>query len=138
MKQSHLVAGLIAGLLAGAVFGVYMDTFGMLPMIGKLINKETATAGWILHFIFSLVIGVIFGLTLGRLVKNMSQGILFGLIYGLLWWVLGPLVIMPIWLGADIQLTAAGAKAALPSLPGHLLFGLVLGIVYSLFHRPKK
>ena len=38
------------------------------------------------------------------------------LIYGLLWWLLGPLTLLPILLGAPPQWTLAAASATFPSL----------------------
>ena len=57
---------------------------------------------------------------------------LAGLGYGAAWWVLGPLTFMPWIMGMDLAAnwTAADVRASLPSLMGHLVFGLVLGIVY--------
>ncbi|MCW2135443.1 MerR family transcriptional regulator [Arthrobacter sp. VKM Ac-2550] len=52
--------------------------------------------------------------------------VLIGLAYGALWWVLGPLVIMPLMLG--MPLFTMDAMAML-SLMGHLVYGLVLALV---------
>ena len=41
-----------------------------------------------------------------------------GLAYGVMWWVLGPLTLMPAFMGSE----------AMPSLVGHLVFGAILGV----------
>jgi hypothetical protein len=53
--------------------------------------------------------------------------------YGLVWWVLGPLLIMPARLGMDLFIFNAMTRQ---SLMGHLVYGLVLGLVYALV-RPR-
>jgi len=58
---------------------------------------------------------------------------LIGLGYGLVWWVLGPLVIMPARLGMGLFMFN---KTTWQSLMGHLIYGLVLGVVYVLT-RPR-
>lgn len=50
--------------------------------------------------------------------------------YGLVWWGLGPLLIMPAWMGMPVlSLNAMTGR----SLMGHLIYGLVLGVAYALF-----
>lgn len=138
MQQSQLNAGILGGLIAGVVFGIMMGALGMFPMVGKLIGQETVTAGFVLHLIFSVIIGLIFSVIFGKAVVNAGQSAIYGLIYGVAWWILGPLVIMPVWLGMGVQLSAAGAQMALPSLWGHLSYGLILGLLYPTLAKPKQ
>jgi hypothetical protein len=52
-----------------------------------------------------------------------------GLGYGVVWWVLGGLLIMPAWLGMGVFMFNTMAWM---SLLGHLIYGLLLGVVYAL------
>lgn len=110
-----------------------MAAMGMLPMVAMLVGSESAAAGFIVHMVISVIIGALFAAFLGGHVTSTGSAIGWGLIYGVIWWVLGPLIIMPIWLGMGHQLSAAGAAAAIPSLWGHFIFGFILGAVYFLF-----
>ncbi len=58
-----------------------------------------------------------------------------GLGYGVLWWVLGALLIMPARLGMD---TFMFNKMAWESLIGHLIYGLLLGVVFVLLTRRSQ
>ena len=134
---NHIKSGINAGLIAGVVFGAMMGMMGMLPMIAMLLKSESAIFGFILHLVFSAIIGGIFGLIFGHVALNKGSGVLLGLLYGVIWWFLGPLVIMPVWLGMGLQLSAAGMTMALPSLWGHLVFGFILGLIYPMFAKKE-
>lgn len=121
--------------MAGLAFAVYVVLIGqfsmMMTMISRLVQVESVGIGVILHLVFSAIIGLVYAITFGFAATNASKGAVWGFVYGLIWWVLGSLIIMPVWLGMGVQLTAEGAKAALPSLWGHLIYGLVLGLSYA-------
>jgi len=135
---NHIKSGVNAGLIAGVVFGAMMGMMGMLPMIAMLIKSESAVLGFVLHLVFSAIIGGTFGLIFGHAALNKGAGILLGLLYGAIWWVLGPLVIMPVWLGMGLQLSATGVTMAIPSLWGHLVFGFILGLIYPMFAKKEN
>jgi uncharacterized membrane protein YagU involved in acid resistance len=141
MKSYHgLVHGLLSGLLAGGVFAIL--TAWMIPdtlnKIANLYNTSGYVVGVAIHIIHGGLIGGLFGLIVPDSVSKLaSSG--YGLLYGLVWWVLGPLVIMPAWLGAGVRLSGEGVQAALPSLPGHLVYGLVLGFLFAVFaHKVRE
>lgn len=133
-----LKAGIWGGLAGGAVFGIMMAMMGLLPMVAMLVGSESSTVGFIVHMVISAIIGILFTIFLGAQVKSVGSGIGWGLVYGVIWWVLGPLLIMPVWLGMGVQLSAAGVQVAIPSLFGHLVYGLVLGLVFFLLAQPPK
>jgi uncharacterized membrane protein YagU involved in acid resistance len=115
-----------------------MGMMGMLPMIGSMIGQPTAAVGFVVHMVNSVIIGAGFALVLGRFVSGTRSGVGVGLAYGGAWWILGPLTLMPLFMGMGLGVNwnAAAAAAMLPSLVGHLMFGGVLGLVYaSLRHR---
>jgi uncharacterized membrane protein YagU involved in acid resistance len=123
---SRVLAGAAGGLIGGAAFGAMMQAFGMLPMVAMLVGSESVAVGWGVHLAISLGLGAGFGLVAGRGLQTWASGIALGLGYGLVWWVLGALLIMPAQLGMPVlQL----GTAAWQSLAGHLVFGLVLGVV---------
>lgn len=119
-------AGVIGGLAGGLVFGVMMAMMGMLPMVASLIGSDSAVVGFGLHLVNSVVIGLGLTVILGGMLTSYGRGAVIGLLYGALWWVLGPLLIMPLMLGMPLF---AIKTTALMSLLGHLLYGLILGVV---------
>jgi len=129
--MNHIWPGAKAGIIAGIVFAAMMTMSGSLPKIASLFGSHSVTVGLIVHLIFSAIIGATFGLLFGHKVKTKGKGITLGLLWGFIWWILGPLLIMPIWLGMGSHLTATGIVAGLGTLPGHLVFGFILGLVFS-------
>ena len=129
--------GIFGGLAGGLVFGAMMGMMGMLPMVGKLVGQPSAGIGFVIHLVNSAIIGAGFALVLGRLVRGIGSGVSYGLLYGSAWWLLGPLTLMPLFLGMGLgvnwNLTAAGSM--LPSLMGHLSYGAILGITYAWLPR---
>lgn len=138
IESEHLRAGVWAGLIAGVVFGAMMGMMGMLPLVAKLLGGSSAVFGFFLHLFFSAVIGLIFSIFLGHAAVDKARGVVLGLVYGFIWWFLGPLIIMPVWLGMGVQLTAQGMQMALPSLWGHLVYGFILGLVYPMIAGSKQ
>lgn len=132
IESNHLEAGLIGGLIAGAVFGAMMGMMGMLPLVAKLLGGGSAVFGFVLHLVFSAIIGIIFSILFGRAARDKTRGVILGLAYGLGWWILGGLIIMPVWLGMGAQLSLPGIQMALPSLGGHLVYGFILGLIYPI------
>jgi uncharacterized membrane protein YagU involved in acid resistance len=133
MSTKRLVYGAIGGLLGGLVFGVMMAKMEVLPMIGKMVGQPSAGVGFLVHMANSAVIGAGFALVFHRFSTRITRGLRYGLLYGGVWWVLGPLTLMPLFLGMGLGVNwnAAAAVKMFPSLIGHLMYGAVLGISYS-------
>jgi hypothetical protein len=126
----RIIGGVVGGIVGGLVFGVMMAMMGMLPMVAMVVGSESATIGFLYHMFNSVVIGALFGLIFGGLSHTYGQGAAWGLLYGIIWWVLGPLVLMPLMLGMGLQFGMALAPPMLMSLGGHLIYGLLTGLVY--------
>lgn len=129
------VYGVIGGLAGGIVFGLLMQMMGMIPMVAQLVGSSAVAVGWIVHLAISTFIGASFAILFGSLAKTLLSAGLFGMGYGVVWWILGALLIMPSRLGMPaFELNTT----AWQSLMGHLLFGLVLGLVFSLLARRDR
>ncbi len=134
MSARELKWGAYGGVAGGLIFGAMMGMMGMLPMIGSMVGQPTAAAGFVVHMANSAIIGAGFALVLGRFVSGARSGLGAGLVYGGAWWILGPLTLMPFLMGMGfgVNWNAAAAAAMLPSLVGHLMYGAILGLVYTL------
>ncbi len=133
MNAKNLKWGVYGGLSGGVVFGAIMAMTDMLPMIGKMVGQPSAAAGAVVHMVNSAIIGAGFAAVLGRFVGGVRSGIGAGLLYGAAWWLLGPLTLMPLFMGMGLGInwSAAAAAAMLPSLGGHLVYGTILGASYA-------
>lgn len=134
-RTQPVIAGALAGTVGGVMFGLMMTMMmpPMMGMIGSLVGAPQL--GWPVHLVFSAIIGAGFGLLLGRRATDWGLAAGFGLGYGFLWWVLGPLLIMPVWLGMGPMLAAALDTPNLMSLAGHLFYGLATGLAYHAISR---
>jgi len=124
--------GVVGGLAGGVVFGLLMQMMDMIGMVAELVGASSVAVGWIVHLAISSFIGASFAILFGSLTKTLLPAALFGMAYGAAWWTLGALLLMPARLGMPaFELNAT----AWQSLMGHLLYGLVLGLVFSVLVR---
>ena len=136
MSTRELKLGAYGGFAGGLIFGAMMGMMGMLPMIGSMVGQPTAGAGFAVHMVNSVIIGVGFAIVLGRFVSGISSGVGSASHTVGSGGSLGPLTLMPLFMGMGLGVNwnAAAAAAMLPSLVGHLVYGGVLGLVYA-WHR---
>jgi hypothetical protein len=141
-------AGISAGLIAGLVFGIMMTvmhaptpeggSMPMMAMVAKVVGSTSLTIGWLYHLFNSLIIGGLFGWILGGKIGGLGSGLGWGAGYGLLWWVLGGLILMPMFLGmpafAPLRMPMM-RPVAFASLMGHVMFGLILGAAFVPLRR---
>ena len=53
------------------------------------------------------------------------------------WWFLGPLTLLPLLAGRPVAWDLVDARAVLPSLFGHLLYGCVTAVVFVMLRRDR-
>ncbi len=130
-----VVVGGIAGISGGWVFGKWMEKIDFFPMVAGLVNSDSHMVGVTLHFIFAVVIGSSFGVLFQRDVRGYGSNLGWGLAYGMLWWFLGPLTILPIWQGNPLDWSVERGSALFGSLIGHIVYGLIVGLIYAAVDR---
>ena len=145
--RSRIVVGIIAGLIGGVVFGMLMQMMAapdgkpMMAMVAGVVRSESLVVGWLYHLFNSAVIGGIFGWLLGNRIGGYGAGLLWGALYGIAWWILGGLILMPMFLGmspfAPLMMEMM-RPVAMGSLMGHIIFGLVLGVSFLLLNRSRR
>jgi uncharacterized membrane protein YagU involved in acid resistance len=140
----RILTGAVAGILGGIVFGIMMQIMTaptpdsvrmpMMATVAMVVGSTSIVMGWAYHLFNSAVIGALFGLLLGGRVRTLGGGLGWGAAWGIVWWVLGGLVLMPVFLGmpafAPLQMPEM-RMVAVGSLVGHLVYGLVLGAAYA-------
>jgi len=132
MNPKSLQNGAVAGVLGGIVFGIMMGMMEMFPSIGLMVGMPNAVAGFVVHLVISALIGASFSAFFQRRASSRGLGLVYGVGYGAFWWVLGPLTLMPLFLGMRLGVYWDGAMALemLPSLAGHVIYGGILGFLY--------
>ncbi len=140
MNSTEIKYGAYGGLAGGVIFGAMMGMMGMLPMIGKMVGHPSAITGFLVHLVISALIGVSFAVVFHRFVHAAIAGLGYGLLYGGAWWFLGPLTLMPLFMGVSLGVNwnATAASQMLPSLVGHLIYGTILGLSYAWLRNRKS
>jgi uncharacterized membrane protein YagU involved in acid resistance len=130
-----LVVGGVAGIVGGWAFGKWMAQVNFFPLIASLVDSNSAMVGMTLHFGIAVVIGASFGMLFQRDVRGFGSCLGWGLAYGILWWFLGPLTLLPILRGSQPDWSYQQGGALFGSLVGHVIYGLLLGLVYAALDR---
>ncbi|MBU3063908.1 hypothetical protein KO481_20545 [Nocardia sp. NEAU-G5] len=131
-------AGALGGLAGGLVFGGVMLSIGFLPTVAAIVRTDSAIVGFVVHMLFAAVIGAGFGILVARQERRIGELLSWGLVYGALWWLLGPLTLLPLFLGRAVRWDVATAQGLLPSLVGHLLYGAVTAMCFALLTRRRR
>ncbi len=110
-----LVAGGLAGGVGGWVFGRWMDQVDLFPVLGG--------------------VGAGFGLLFQRDIRSYGSSLGWGMAYGILWWFLGPMTILPLLEGRPLDWSYQHGGALFGSFVGHIVYGLIVGLIYALADR---
>jgi len=134
LSRAAAVGGL-AGIVGGWAFGQWMAKVNHFPLIAGLIHLSSRNAGVALHFVFAFIIGASFGLLFQRDVRGYGSSLGWGLGYGIFWWFLGPMTMMPLWQGRTLDWSYQHAQELYGSLVGHIVYGLIVGLIYATVDR---
>lgn len=134
LSRAAVVGGL-SGIVGGWAFGQWMAKVNHFPLIAGLVHLSSPNAGVALHFVFAFIIGASFGLFFQRDVRSYGSSLAWGLGYGMFWWFLGPMTVMPLWQGRRLDWSYQHAQALYGSLVGHIVYGLIVGLVYAAVDR---
>src|SRR6266498_824452 len=130
-----LIVGALAGVVGGWAFGKWMEQINFFLIIAGLVNSSSREVGVALHFAIAIVIGMSFGLLFQRDVRGYGSSMGWGMAYGLFWWFLGPLKLLPILQGNPLDWSYTRGSALFGSLVGHVIYGVLLGVVYAALDR---
>lgn len=130
-----LIVGGLAGIVGGWAFGSWMEQVDFFPLIAGLVNATAHDLGVWLHFLIAVFIGASFGLLFQRDVRGYGSSMSWGMAYGIFWWFLGPLTLMPLWLGQGLDWSYTQAGMLFGGLIGHIIYGLIVGVIYAALDR---
>ena len=135
----HLLRSLGWGATAGFVGGLaslpIMMATGVLPKIAGASASLVGFRPILIHLAVSAVIGMSYGLLFRNETSSSGSSIGWGWLFGLIWWYLGPLTLLPLLLTGVCDWSTDAVSALLPSLLGHLIYGAVTALVFSLFDQ---
>lgn len=148
------IGGGIGGVVGAVLFGLLIwavspDAISeAIPAFYGL--SESAVLGWTLHLLHGLVLGVVFGVVASRplvfdtvtgpvetdILKGLSASARFGLVgvvFGIAVWTIVPFIGLSLIGGLDAFGEVGFPGLAVDMILGHVLFGVVVGIVFSVF-----
>ncbi len=122
--------GALAGLVGGLIFTLVMVPIGYLSVVASLVGSDSVIVGFVTHLIIAMIIGASYGALFRRQAFDAAAAVGWGVTYGFVWWLLGPLTLAPIILGAEPAWSVEAAASAFAGLIGHLAFGAALGLTF--------
>ena len=124
--------GVLAGIVGGLVFTGVMVQTGALSTVASLIGESSSVTGFFVHLAIAILVGASYGLLFRGQSYDAGSALGWGASYGFIWWIIGPLTLMPAFLGTTPQWTATAAAQVFPNLIGHLGYGAGLGVTLYL------
>ena len=125
--------GALAGVIGGLLFTYVMVQIGALRDVASLARADAEVVGLIIHFIIATIFGATYGLLFRRQTYDVGSAVGWGVSYGFFVWVIGPITLMPILLGAAPVWSAETAAGLIASVIGHLAYGAVVGVTFHSF-----
>lgn len=132
--------GVLSGVVAGIVFAFFLLLGGMSETLGGIIGMPSKLGGMMVHFIISIIAGLVFAFVFGWLIHSWFTAIFWGLLFGIGMWIIGPMTLLPTLSAGDtlfVKWNLAGLQSNIQPLIGHLVYGLVLGLVYCFLKKGK-
>lgn len=127
--------GAAAGLVGAMAFVPMIAGIHGFSNVAALVGGSSSILGAAVHLGAGVLIGMGYGWLFERESPDFDSGVAWGLLYGLVWWFLGPFTLFPVLLGYSFAWTPEGVSSSLPSLLGHLLYGMITATVFLLLER---
>jgi hypothetical protein len=127
--------GSAGGFIGGLIALPLMVHAGMLTRLAGPDSGLTTAIAVCLHLLVSAAIGASYGVLFRGEASNPVYGSLWGMVFGLIWWYAGPLTLLPLMRTGECDWRPEAAASLLPSLAGHLVFGLATANVFLAFER---
>lgn len=130
--------GAVAGLVGGVVFVPMIAGIDGFERIATLVGGTSFALGMTVHLCLAVIIGMGYGWLFERESPDFVSGLSWGLLYGLIWWFLGPFTFFQTIIGRPFTWSPAAVANSLPSLLGHLLYGLSTATIFLALERRRE
>ena len=141
--MTRVSKGIFAGFIATIILSLLMmlkAMMGMMPelnviqMLTQMSGAPSPSVGWAMHFMIGSVIwGGLFALLYDRIPGG--SALMKGIVFGIAAWLLMMVMVMPM-AGAGLFGMNFGMAAPVMTLMLHIIFGMVLGLVYGFRAAP--
>jgi len=135
--------GVIGGAAGSIVMGLLITAMNSptlavaIPSLYTLAPPPSLALGFVVHIFHGVVLGLVFAGAVGALgIADRTQLIGVGVGWGVITWAVLAALIMPLWLSAvGSPASPPFPNFAPPSLLWHVVYGVVLGVVYSVLDQ---
>ena len=127
--QRPLLTGAVSGLLAAIPAGLLLYASGGLVGGAERAGIDLAAAHAV-HAVLMVLSGMLYAAVFKRAANDQKGGWLFGAAFGFLVWMFTPITIWQLFAPRPV----AVGNAAIGLFAAHVLYGLVLGILYPRIH----
>jgi hypothetical protein len=128
--QRPKLAGALTAILAEAPAILLLWVTGGFEGLARILGTQRALVV-LLHGTAMALAGMLYGRLFSRAANDRRGGWLFGISYGFLLWMLGPVTALQ-WV---VSRPVAVGRAAMGLLGAHLVYGLILGLLFPLVHH---
>lgn len=133
--ERAIIVGGVAGTLSGLVFSRWMYEGEFLPLLGGFAELSSRSRMVAVHFLVALLMGAVFGLLFQTDVRGLGSSMGWGLGFSIFWWFLCPLTLFPLLNREPVDWSADQGSTLFGSLVGHIVYGLILGVIYAAIDR---
>lgn len=130
-----IIVGGLAGIVGGWAFSIWAVENNAFILIAGIVSSNSSAVGVLLHYTIAFLIGASFGLLFQRDTRSFGSSLCWGMAYGFFWWFLGPLTLLPLLLHHPVNWSYQYASSFFSSLVGHIIYGILLGLVYAMLNR---
>lgn len=123
--SKKIAAGLVGGLIGGLGFDAVMRALSMIAFGATAVHAADPAVGWLVYPVYGIAIGACFGWLLHGQTLDDVRAALVGGLYGLGWWIIAEVILM------STSAIDRARDVALPLLVGHVVYGVILGVVWS-------
>jgi hypothetical protein len=127
--------GLAASLVGGALQAAAVAAGGQLARASGMATGASPLRDLAVGLGLGALLGMGYGLLFHREANGPAAAVGWGLLYGLVRWYVDPLTLGPALLGGAPLWTPGAAASLLPSLVGHLVFGVGTAFVFLALER---
>ena len=140
-NQFSITKAIIAGINGTIVMTLFMfmgNIMGIEMNVPKMLASMLGgniIIGWVMHFMIGTTLAVSYGFLLYDRI-NINKSWLRGAVFGIIPWLMAQLIVIPMMtqmngMGFSAGLFSGSMLMATASLMAHLVFGTVVGFLYS-------
>ena len=130
--------GALAGLAGGLAFIPMIAGIDGFERVATLVGGVSFWTGMAVHLFVAVILGMSYGWLFERESPDFVSGVGWGLLYGLVWWFLGPFTLFQTVIGRPFTWSPDAVANSLPSLLGHLLYGITTAATFLWLERRRE